>query len=165
MGLDIHPMALSDWVPHFVRASNRLAGIDREPTASEISAHRGLLAANRLKVENLEQFVRHVAGGAQLRDANSSIAARKAERTDTSLRADLETIVEAASSRAVSPGRLYRIYRMLRPFTDGNGRCGRALLMWQVMRQATPKREITRGVASGPARSRTSRPDSARAMM
>ena len=165
MGLDIHPMALSDWVPHFVRASNRLAGIEREPTASEISAHRGLLAANTLKVENLEQFVRHVAGGARLRDGYSSIAARKAERTDPSLRADLETIVEAASSRAVSPARVYRIYRMLRPFTDGNGRCGRALLMWQVMRQVTPNREITRGVASGPARSRTSRPDSARAMM
>jgi hypothetical protein len=94
-------MALSDWVPHFVRASNRLAGIEREPTASEISAHRGLLAANTLKVENLEQFVRHVAGGARLRDGDSSIAARKAEGTDPSLRADLETIVEVASSRAV----------------------------------------------------------------
>jgi len=162
--LDIHPAALSDWVPHFVRASNRLAGIDREPTASEISAHRGLLAANRLRVENLEQFVRHVAGGARLRDTNSS-RARKGALADINLRADLETIVEAASTRAVSPARLYRIYRLLRPFTDGNGRCGRALLMWQVMRQDTGRREITFSVAPVHARPRPARPDSVRAMM
>jgi len=130
--LDINPTALGDWVPHFVRASNRLAGITREPTVAEISAHRGLLAANSLRVENLEQFVRHVAGGACLREA-PEIADRGAEAAH--LREDLATIVDAARAQATSPARLHRIYSMLRPFTDGNGRCGRALLMWQVMRR------------------------------
>jgi hypothetical protein len=151
----MHPAALSDWVPHFVRASNRLAGIDRDPTATEISAHRGLLAANKLRVENLEQFVRHVAGGARLREAASDGAACPA---DADLRADLETIVEAASARAASPARVYRIYRLLRPFTDGNGRCARALLMWQVMRQGPPRRGVMRAAASARARPRTARP-------
>lgn len=147
MRLDINPAALGDWVPHFVRASNRLAGINREPTAAEISAHRGLLAANSLRVENLEQFVRHVAGGARLREA-PGIGDRGTEATH--LRADLATIVEAARAKATSPARLHRIYSMLRPFTDGNGRCGRALLMWQVMRRtgAEAPSEISRSGAS-----------------
>ena len=50
------------------------------------------------------------------------------------LKADLATIVLAAQKRAASPQRLHRIYTLLSPFTDGNGRCGRALLMWQIMR-------------------------------
>jgi hypothetical protein len=162
VGLDIHPAALSDWVPHFVRVSNRLAGIYREPTVAEISAHRGLLAANTLKVENLEQFVRHVAGGAGLRETGTRRNG-KAERSG--LRADLETILEAAQSRTASPARLYRIYRLLRPFTDGNGRCGRALLMWQVMRRSASEPAIRRGGVPAHARPRTFRDESPRAMM
>lgn len=136
MGLDIHFAALGDWVPDFVRVSNRMAGITREPTPSEISAHRGLLAANALRVENLEMFVHHVAEGARVR----SEACAHAESTDEvttsaeQLKADLATIVLAAQKQAASPQRLHRIYTMLSPFTDGNGRCGRALLMWQIMR-------------------------------
>jgi hypothetical protein len=145
LGLDINRAALGDWVPQFVRASNRLAGITREPTVAEISAHRGLLAANRLRVENLEQFVRHVAGGAHLRDPDSDRGGKK-------LRSDLAIIVEAAKARAASPARLHRLYGMLHPFTDGNGRCGRALLMWQVMRAAQPAPQVSEPVARASAR-------------
>ena len=138
MGLDIHLSALGDWVPDFVRISNRMAGIDREPTPAEISAHRGLLAANALRVENLEMFVHHVAEGARLRDDTSldDEAPSAAE-----IKADLATIVLAAQKRATSPQRLHRLYTMLSPFTDGNGRCGRALLMWQIMRAGEPVRQ------------------------
>ena len=138
--MDIHAAALGDWVPDFVRVSNRIAGIARDPTAAEISAHRGLLAANSLRVENLELFVHHVAPGAGLRGglaANAEPGDEESSR-DEDLRADLATIVLAAQTRSASPHRVHRIYRLLRPFTDGNGRCGRALWMWQVMR-GTPE--------------------------
>jgi hypothetical protein len=134
--LDIHLSALGDWVPDFVRVSNRMAGIDREPTPAEISAHRGLLAANALRVENLEMFVHHIAKGAHVRDNRSDDDAPSAAE----LKAALATIVLAAQKRAASPQRLHRIYTMLNPFTRGNGRCGRALLMWQVMRAGERER-------------------------
>ena len=136
MGLDIHLAALGDWVPDFVRVSNRMAGIEREPTPSEISAHRGLLAANALRVENLELFVHHVAEGAQVRrePAPQAMSADEEAFPREQLKADLATIVLAAQKQAASPQRLHRIYTLLSPFTDGNGRCGRALLMWQIMR-------------------------------
>lgn len=135
MGLDIHPAALDDWVPDFVRVSNRMAGITREPTASEISAHRGLLAANALRVENLELFVHHIAAGARLRsEAGEHAEPDRKPPPAEELKADLATIVLAVQRQSASPHRLHRIYTLLRPFTDGNGRCGRALLMWQIMR-------------------------------
>jgi hypothetical protein len=136
VGLDIHLAALGDWVPDFVRVSNRMAGITREPTPSEISAHRGLLAANALRVENLELFVHHVAEGARVRSEAGAEALSSAEEMTSAeqLKADLATIVLAAQKQAASPQRLHRIYTLLSPFTDGNGRCGRALLMWQIMR-------------------------------
>lgn len=135
--MDLHAAALGGWVREFVRVSNRMAGITREPTAAEVGAHRGLLAANSLRVENLELFIHHIAPGAELRDLPLD-----AEDEDLAIgddvRADLATIVLAAQARAASPDRLHRIYQRLRPFTDGNGRCGRALWMWQVMR-GTPE--------------------------
>jgi hypothetical protein len=150
VGLDIHLSALGDWVPDFVRISNRMAGITREPTPSEISAHRGLLAANALRVENLEMFVHHVAEGARVKDDRSP---NDEARSSAELKADLATIVLAAQKHAASPQRLHRIYTLLSPFTGGNGRCGRALLMWQVMRageRATSRRERRRAPAERP---------------
>jgi len=129
MGLDIHAAAMGDWVPAFVRINNRMSGTAREPTAAEVGAYRGVLGVNNLRVENLELFVHHVAPGARLRDLEPGAT------TDVqSLRADLATIVMAARMQSASPDRLHRIYRLLRPFTDGNGRCGRVLWMWQTMR-------------------------------
>jgi hypothetical protein len=153
VGLDIHLSALGDWVPDFVRISNRMAGIDREPTSSEISAHRGLLAANALRVENLEMFVHHVAEGARVRDDRSP---DEEAPSAAEIKADLATIVLAAQKRATSPQRLHRIYTMLSPFTDGNGRCGRALLMWQIMRageHARRRGELRREASQGRSRS------------
>jgi hypothetical protein len=132
MGLDIHVAALGDWVPEFTRVNYRLAGITREPTEAEVSAHRGLLAINALRVENLELFVHHIAPGASLRTISDT--GRPVEVPNVDLRADLSTIVAAARLKSASPDRLHRVYRMLHPFTDANGRCGRALWMWQVMR-------------------------------
>lgn len=157
MSLDINAVALGDWVPIFVRANNRLAGIDREPTEAEVGAHRGLFAANTLRVGNLEMFVHHVAGGAQVREAGRDASEGEEGCSAAELRADLATIVMAAQSGAVSPIRLHRIITLLRPFTDGNDRCGRALLMWQMLREMRPKRGSLRpGKWSAGPRSRTS---------
>ena len=139
MGLDIHTAALGGWVPDFVRVSNRMAGITRDPTVAEISAHRGLLAVNALRVENLELFIRHIAPGAGLRDTPEAEAPEETPAAGDDLRSDLATIIQAAQTRSASPSRLHRIYRRLRPFTDGNGRCGRALWMWQMMRETPEK--------------------------
>ena len=133
MGLDIHAAAFGDWVPKFVRVSNRIAGIIREPTVAEIGAHRGLLAVSALRVENLELFVHHVSPGAALRQP-SDVEVAYHDASQSNVRADLSTIVEAARTNSASAYRLHQLFRMLGPFTDANGRCGRVLRMWQLMR-------------------------------
>lgn len=127
-----NPAAFGAWVTGFVRRSNALAGITRDPTAAEVAAHRGLLAARELKVANLEMFVHHVEGSAVLRDAEA--LGRGAAPPRAEVQADLETLILAARERLWTPRRLHDVYMLLRPFTDANGRSGRALWLWQHVR-------------------------------
>ena len=132
MSIDIHPAAFDEWVVDFVRLSNRAAGIVREPTVEEIAAHRGLFAANTLRLENLEIFVGFIEPDARLR--RSGIDEAVGLSPARSMRDDLETLLTAAMRRAVPPLHLFRTYVMLQPFTSGNDRSGRAFWMWQAMR-------------------------------
>jgi hypothetical protein len=136
MAWGMNRAAFGEWVPAFVRASNRLAGINREPTAAEISAHRGLFAVESLRVENLELFIHHIAPGAKLRDnAECSPEMWNTDEAEVeAVRNDLATILAAARANSAAADRLHRIYRLLHPFTDANGRSARALWMWQQMR-------------------------------
>ena len=134
--MEIHPSAMAAWVPYFVIVSNRISGIDRRPTEAEIAAHRGLLATNNLRVENLEIFVDHIARGARLRDEADLGIGDDGIVLRVEPKADLATIVKGVRSLATSPERLHRLYSLLQPFTDGNGRCGRALIMWQIVRRS-----------------------------
>ena len=62
------------------------------------------------------------------------LLARANEAWSPDLKADVATIILAAKRRAALPERLYRIFRLLCPFSDGNARCGRALYVWQTLR-------------------------------
>lgn len=136
----MHAAALGDWVREFVRVSNRMAGILRDPTAAEVAAHRGLLAVNTLRVENFEVFLQHIAPGAGFRDSLDDGDPEPEGDSTSDARSDLATIVQAARTRSATPERLHRLYRQLRPFTDGNGRAGRVLWMWQLMRATREER-------------------------
>jgi hypothetical protein len=134
--MEIHPSAMAAWVPYFVRVSNRMSGIDRLPTLEEIAAHRGLFATNALRVENLEVFVGYIAKGARLRDEADLGIYDDGLVFRVDPKVDLATIVTAVRTLAAPPQRLHRLYSLLHPFTDGNARCGRALLMWQIVRRS-----------------------------
>ncbi len=110
---------------HFVRWSNLLSGIHREPNPAEVAAHRGFIAADDLRVENLLMFVHHVQRGAALR--------RTGKLPDGTLE-QLKPLISAARDDLCSPDDLLARFRRLRPFTDANGRSGRVLWLWQTLR-------------------------------
>lgn len=126
----------------FIRESNRIEGIHRDPTEREIDAFEHFLDLDRIHVRDLEQFVHIYQPGATLRrqlGLNVSVGGHTppaggplVEEALTNLLSDIEAGLGAWDAHVR--------YETLHPFTDGNGRSGRALWAWQA-----PLLDIQRG--------------------
>lgn len=110
----------------FVRESNRIEGIVRPPTPEEIAAHSKFLC-EPVSVESLETLVAVLQPNAQLRRraglnvrVGNHVPPPGGPEVEGRLRSLLANDTLDAYQRHVS-------YETLHPFTDGNGRSGRAL--------------------------------------
>lgn len=130
--------AFGSWVPHFVAWSNARSGIDRFASEGEVAAHRGLFALQRVEVRHVEMFRHHVVGpNRSIREGSAGIAA----------------IERWLSFDAADPDVWLERFLAGRPFERGNGRCGRALWMWQLIRDGRAFPAVDAGDARGPAQS------------
>jgi len=121
----------------FVRESNRIEGILREPTVDEINAHLGLLALNKLTVQDILAFVEIVAPGKPLRNRagmNVRVGGHVAPSGGRQIEINLMLLLAKVSKRAPfpTPHRAHCNYEALHPFMDGNGRSGRAIWLWMM---------------------------------
>lgn len=130
-----------EWLPDFVRASYRLSGGGRMPAEAEIAAHRGLLMCEPLGLANFTILLGYMEPEAAPRGPGQ---------------ASFEQLLRLADTRIASPDELASLFRLLRPFTDANARCGRALWMWRAARGSAADRAALRafGQASGERRRR-----------
>lgn len=115
----------------FVLESNRIEGILRDSTPEEIAEHERFLALPEITVADLEAFVSVIQPGAKLRDRyglNVRVGNHIPPAGAPEIRANLETIL----SNMADPWETHIRYETLHPFTDGNGRSGRALWAWQM---------------------------------
>lgn len=117
----------------FVRESNRIEGIGREPTEQEVNAHRDFLKLQFIRVEDLENLVSVLQPGAKLREEagmDVRVGDYVAPRGGPEIVERLSSLLRSMQSQGAYDTHL--AYEHLHPFTDGNGRSGRALWLWQM---------------------------------
>lgn len=114
----------------FIRESNRIEGIVREPSDTEIAAHQRFLAGE-LSINALVRLVAAVQPDACLRD-RSGLDVRVGTFYPPPGGPLIQTELENLLRDQRDPYWTHHIYETIHPFTDGNGRSGRALWLWMM---------------------------------
>lgn len=121
----------------FVRESNRIEGITSDPTSMEITAHDELLKLGEIRIGDLQEFVGVIAPGKHLR-ANRGmdvwVGSHIPPAGGPHIRAALDSLLIAIHNGEHDPFEAHQEYEHLHPFMDGNGRSGRAVWAWHMLR-------------------------------
>jgi hypothetical protein len=117
----------------FVEESNRIEGID-VTTASHVVAHRLFLAAP-LTIDSIVMLVRVLQPDAILRDRPNVPGVRVGNHVAPPSGPEIAERLAAILRAGGDPWLQHVEYETLHPFTDGNGRSGRAVWLWRHMNE------------------------------
>lgn len=118
----------------FVIESNRIEGIEGL-SALQMIAHQDIVNMEVLTVPALEEFVETVQRGAVLRREpwqNVRVGPHVPPQGGPHIEAALADLLHRAEE-STDPYAIHVEYETLHPFTDGNGRSGRAVWLWQML--------------------------------
>lgn len=122
----------------FVRESNAIEGIVRDPSLAEIAAHETLLALPHVRLGHLRAFVHVIAPGAELRarvgmDVTINFHVPMPGGPEVVSALD-DLLAWVNTGVQIGAHEAHIRYELLHPFMDGNGRSGRALWAWMMVR-------------------------------
>lgn len=116
----------------FVIESNRIEGIDNTTTL-EVVALEYFLKLKVLSIESVVDLVKVFQPGAKPRFAQGldvRVGSHFPPRGGPYVQSELFSLLEAISQDGLPPYVGHVAYETLHPFTDGNGRSGRAVWLW-----------------------------------
>ena len=117
----------------FVRESNRIEGIEREPSVGEVEAYREFLRLEHVTIRDLSRLVSRLAPRARLRDRpglDVKVGRYFPPQGSVQVGYDLQRLLNDVNLGNPTAFEVHLRYERLHPFTDGNGRSGRALWLW-----------------------------------
>jgi len=123
-------------VRKLVRESNRIEGI-RRTTHREVDATRQFLDLPTITVPDVCRLVAAFQVSGVIRDRpglNVYIGRHRPPPGGLDIVRSLEILLDQIRQDQLTPYQAHFDYETLHPFTDGNGRSGRAIWMWQMLR-------------------------------
>lgn len=128
-----------------VREFNKIEGIDRAPYEAEISELKRFTSLEEVTVKELERFVYVFQPGGMLRNrpgVNVMIANHLPLAGGPQVETELRLLLGEIRDGRLDPFQAHCEYEHLHPFTDGNGRSGRALWTWHMIKTGQEHRLI-----------------------
>ena len=129
----------------FVKESNAIEGIVRNPTREELDATEALIANRSMTVEALNSLQKVYAPGMHLRNKiglDVRVGTYFPPPGSPKIEGDLWNIIGMANSRDFDAWEVHVAFELLHPYMDGNGRVGRALWAWKMINDGTDPFEL-----------------------
>ena len=121
----------------FLKESLRIEGITRDPTVEELLVTEQFLQLRCITLPAVVNLVNVYAPGARLRDViglNVMVGNHVPPRGGPHIRMHLEDLLNDIRFKKHTPYSAHVAYETLHAFSDGNGRSGRAVWAWMMLR-------------------------------
>jgi len=131
----------------FVTESNSIEGIRRQPSEEEVKEHERFITLDTITIPELERFVSVYQSDAKLRDKKGMdvrVGSYFPPKGGQHIKKELEYLLNNIEYKIHHPDPNYcfytpfeshTAYENLHPFTDCNGRSGRALWAWHMKKK------------------------------
>lgn len=121
----------------FLAESNKIEGIF-STNEHEVKAAQEFLDLESMSIADLANFVQVVQPDAMFRDRdylNVVVGSHRPPRGGVHIKKLVMLLLGQVNAGDISPYRAHVEYERIHPFTDGNGRSGRLLWLWQMQRE------------------------------